>query len=73
MTEGYSLFDVIRNCKVNPVMYYDLDAGLLQPGQSADFIIVNDYLKMDIRKKWIRGEEVFEKVSVILDFTKKKC
>jgi adenine deaminase len=70
ISEGYNLFDVIRSCTVNPVLHYNLEAGLLQPGQSADFIIVNDYLKMDVRETWIKGEKVFEMGSVLFDFDK---
>jgi adenine deaminase len=57
--EGFDLFDVIRSATVNPVMHYNLDAGLLQQGQSADFIIVSDLKTMDIEETWIGGEKVF--------------
>ena len=33
VSEGYDLFDVIRSCTVNPAKHYNLDTGLLQPGQ----------------------------------------
>ena len=59
ITEGFDLFDVIRSATVNPVMHYDLDAGLLQRGQSADFIIVPDLKTMEVEETWIRGEKVF--------------
>jgi len=57
--EGYDLFDVIRACTVNPVRHYGLEAGLLQPGESADFIIVDDLRKMNVLETWIGGEKVF--------------
>jgi adenine deaminase len=57
--EGFDLFDVIRSATVNPVLHYKLDAGLLQKGQSADFIVVRDLKNMDIEETWIGGEKVF--------------
>jgi adenine deaminase len=70
ISEGYNLFDVIRSCTVNPVLHYNLEAGLLQPGQSADFIIVNDYFKMDVKETWIKGKKVFEMGSALFDYHK---
>ncbi|MFM2135717.1 MAG: adenine deaminase, partial [Bacteroidota bacterium] len=40
--EGYDLFDTLRAATVNPVKHYGLGVGLLQPGDPADFIVVED-------------------------------
>ena len=37
----------------------DLEAGLLQPGDNADFIIVDNLERMNVIETWIRGEKVF--------------
>ena len=60
ITEGFDLFDVIRSATINPVNHYNLEAGMLQTGQRADFIIVGDLEKMDIKETWIGGEKVYE-------------
>jgi adenine deaminase len=62
--EGYDLFDVIRSATINPVVHYGLESGLLRPGDSADFILVDDLKKMNVLETWIGGERVFGKDSV---------
>ena len=59
VTEGYDLFDVLRSCTVNPARHYNLNTGLLQPGQPADFITVDDYRSMNVTSTWIDGVKVF--------------
>jgi adenine deaminase len=64
ISDGFDIFDVIRSCTVNPVLHYGLDAGLLQPGQSADFIIVDDYTRMNVIETWIKGRKVYDRGTV---------
>jgi adenine deaminase len=70
VSEGFDLFDVIRSCTINPAMHYGLNTGLLQHGQPADFIIVDDPLKMNVVETWINGEKVFENNKVLFDYQK---
>lgn len=67
LNEGFNLFDVIRTCTLNPARHYNLNAGLLKPGDPADFIIVRDYMTMELMETWINGVKVFgdEKVQFI--------
>ncbi len=62
--EGYDLYDVIRSATINPVEHYGLESGLLRPGDSADFIVVDDLKKMNVLETWIGGEKVYENDSV---------
>ena len=71
-SEGFDLFDVIKTCTINPVFHYGLDAGLLKPGQSADFILVNDYRKMDVLETWIKGAKVFDRGTVLFSYNSGK-
>jgi adenine deaminase len=57
--EGYDKFDVIRSATINPVKHYNLEAGVLQKGQNADFIIVDRLEKMNVAETWINGRRVF--------------
>lgn len=41
----HDLFDVLQIACVNPVLHYNLPVGLLQEGDSADFIMVKDLKK----------------------------
>ena len=65
---GFDLFDVIRSCTLNPVEHYGLEAGLLMPGQVADFIIVDNYRTMDVTETWIGGTKVYNRGNVLFDY-----
>ncbi len=58
LAKGYDLFDVLRAACVHPVLHYNLPVGLLREGDPADFIVVNNLTKMDIRQTFINGIEV---------------
>lgn len=57
---GYDLFDVLNAACVNPVKHYGLDVGLLQQGEAADFIVVNNLSDFKVLKTYINGELVAE-------------
>jgi adenine deaminase len=59
ISEGYSVFDVIRSATINPSEHYGLDSGLLRVGDSADFIIVDNLREMNVKETWIKGKNVF--------------
>lgn len=55
---GYDTMDVLRAACVHPVEHYKLNVGLLRPGDSADFIVVNDLKEFKVKQTYIRGELV---------------
>jgi adenine deaminase len=57
---GYNKIDVLRCATLNPVKHYNLDAGLLQPGDPADFIVVNDLEDFSILATYVNGIKVAE-------------
>jgi adenine deaminase len=60
ISEGYDPFDVVRSATINPVKHYNLSAGLLRAGDSADFILVDSLSKMNVSETWIKGKKVFK-------------
>jgi len=70
ISEGFDKYDVIRSCTVNPVMHYGLDSGLLKVGQSADFILVDDIKKMNVKETWIKGNKVYDRGTVLFTYKK---
>jgi len=68
LNEGYDLFDVIRSATLNPVLHYDLDAGLLRPGDNADYIITDDIKSMNVLETWIDGVKVFDRGKVLFEY-----
>lgn len=58
--KGYNLFNVLRSCTFNPVRHYRLDAGLLQKGDAADFIVIDNLEDFTILQTYIGGRKVAE-------------
>lgn len=56
---GYDMFNVIRAASANTVRHYGIKAGLLRPGDAADFIITDDPARMKVLETWINGDCVF--------------
>jgi len=73
LNEGFDKFDVLRSCTINPVKHYDLDAGLLQKEQAADFIVVEDYMSMDVIETWINGEKVYDRGQTLFKYENDEC
>ncbi len=68
ISEGYDPFDVIKSATINPAEHYNLDAGMLKPGDSADLILVNSLEEMDILETWIEGIKVFDRGKVLFQY-----
>ena len=57
---GYDPITVLRSCVLNPVSHYNLDVGLLQPADPADFIVVDNLSDFNILETYIDGIKVAE-------------
>ena len=57
---GHDLYDVLRAASYNVVQHYNLPIGLLQIGDNADFIEINNTEDFNILKTYINGELVAE-------------
>lgn len=55
---GYDIIDILRTVSYNPVKHYGLDAGLLQEGDNADFVVVDGFENFNILRTFINGQEV---------------
>ncbi len=55
---GFNPLTVIRACTLNPVRHYNLTSGLLQPGDPADIITVDNLADFNIKQTFIDGEMV---------------
>jgi len=58
VAKGIDVFKVLQAACVNPVKHYNLDVGLLQKGDFADFIIVDDLVHFNVIETYINGEVV---------------
>jgi adenine deaminase len=58
IAKGIDVFKVLQAACVNPVKHYNLDVGLLQKGDAADFIVVDSLEKFNVLETYINGELV---------------
>ena len=54
----FNPIDVLRAATLNPIRHYGLDVGLLQLGDSADFIVVDSLRSFSVLSTFIGGVEV---------------
>ncbi|MDY0342678.1 MAG: adenine deaminase [Lentimicrobium sp.] len=58
LATGLDFMDVIRACTLNPVMHYGLNSGLLQTGDYADFIVVDNLKDFNVIETYVEGKLV---------------
>lgn len=61
LNHGVDVMKVLKVACVNPVLHYKLDVGLLQKGDYADFLVVDNLNDFNVLKTYINGEVVAEK------------
>ncbi|GEO06701.1 adenine deaminase [Adhaeribacter aerolatus] len=69
LAKGIDLFKVLQAACVNPVQHYDLEVGLLQPGDPADFILVDNLEELNVLKTYIGGFLVAENGRSAIPYT----
>ena len=60
LKKGYKLMDVLRAASLNAVKHYRLDVGLLQQGDEADFIVVDNLNDFNVLQTYIKGRLMAE-------------
>ena len=58
VAKGMDVFKVLQVACVNPVHHYNLEVGLLQVEDEADFIVINNLEKFRVLETYIQGELV---------------
>jgi adenine deaminase len=58
VAKGVSAMKVLRALSLNPIRHYDLNVGLLQAGDAADFIVVDNLVDFRVLKTCINGKQV---------------
>jgi len=58
--KGYDPLTVLRSTILNPIDHYGLDVGLLQPGDDADFMVVDNLNDFNVLSTYIEGVRVAE-------------
>ncbi|MCF7567954.1 adenine deaminase [Sabulilitoribacter arenilitoris] len=60
VAKGIDVFKVLKAACVNPIRHYNLDVGLLNIGDAADVIVVEDLKDFKTLQTYINGELVFD-------------
>ena len=55
VANGRDVMNVLQACSRNAVEHYGLDVGLLQPGDAADFVVVENLETFQVRETFIAG------------------
>jgi len=69
---GFDPMTVLRICTLHPVKHYGLDVGLLQTGDSADFIVVDSLKQFNVLETWIDGTMVADHGKTLIKSVKEK-
>ncbi len=60
VAKGLDVFHLLQAACINPVLHYKLPHGILQAGDAADFIIVNNLKDFKVQQTYINGQLVAE-------------
>ena len=60
------IFKVLQAACINPVKHYQLNVGLLQAGNPADFILVKDLKEFEVHQTFIDGKLVSDKGKTLI-------
>lgn len=73
VAKGMPLWETLECASVTPVKHYGLKSGLLQAGDQADFIVVDNLQQFNILSTYVQGEEVYNSnVGVTENLRRKK-
>jgi len=69
---GIDKIKVLKCASANPVVHYQLDVGLLQRNDYADFLIIDNLHDLNILKTYINGEVVASNGKSLIPLTRAK-
>jgi len=58
VAKGIDVFEVLQSACINPVKHYNLEVGLLRPGDTADFVVVDSLRDFNVLQTYIDGNIV---------------
>ncbi len=61
--KGLDFWNLMQAVTINPIAHYKIDVGLVQVGDNADFIVVDNPKKFNVLQTWIDGKLVFDGIN----------
>lgn len=68
--DNHPVFSVLRAASLNPIRHYNLNMGLLQVGDNADFIVVKNLDEMTVNQSYINGHMVSKDGHCLVSYTR---
>ncbi len=66
VAKGVDFFKVLQAACINPVKHYKMNVGLLNVGDDADFIVVEDLVHFKVKQTFINGQLVAENGNTLI-------
>ena len=73
LQEGYKLMDVLRAASLNAVRHYRLNVGLLQLGDDADFIVVDNFNDFNVMETYVKGRLMAKQGRTCMQYRKEEA
>lgn len=73
LQKGYKLMNVLRAASLNTIRHYHLDVGLLQTGDDADFIVVDNLNDFNVMQTYIKGRLMAENGVSLVQWRKEEA
>lgn len=70
LAKGFDLLTILKSCTLNPIRHYKLDVGMLQVGDDADFIVIDNPNDFNVLKTFVRGQLIAENGKTRIDSVK---
>lgn len=67
---GYDVMNVLKIASFNPIKHYNLDIGLLQKGDPADFIVIDNFQNFNVLQTFVDGKLIAENGKTKIKHTK---
>jgi len=67
LTDGYDLMNILRACILNPVNHYKLEVGLLQKGDAADCIVIDNLIDFNVLQTYSDGVLIAENGKTLIE------
>lgn len=67
IAKGHTLLNILKSCTLNPIQHYKLDVGLLQVGDDADFIIIDNPKEFNVLKTFVKGQLIAENGKTLIE------
>ena len=64
---GLDFYNVLKVATINPVRHYNLNVGLLQKGDAADFVVLDNIENFNVLETYIDGRTVYSSGKVHFD------